>query len=100
MYVISDANGRIVGSSDSGLVGATEVATPDGWDTEHQHDWRMEDGVLEHDPLPEPEEAETETERLKAENVLLRAQAQALSDRGEFVEDCIAEMATQVYGGA
>lgn len=99
MYVILDASGRIVGSSDSELVGATEVATPDGWDAEHQHNWRVEGGVLVHDPLPEPEEGETETERLRAENVLLRAQVQALSDRGEFVEDCIAEMAAKVYGG-
>ncbi len=33
------------------------------------------------------------------ENKLLRAQVQALSDREEFLEDCIAEMAVQVYGG-
>ena len=31
---------------------------------------------------------------------LLKAQVQALSDRGEFVEDCIAEMATVVYADA
>ncbi len=35
---------------------------------------------------------------LAAENELLRAQVQALSDRGEFLEDCIAEIAVQVYG--
>lgn len=28
---------------------------------------------------------------------MLKAQVQALSDRGEFLEDCIAEMATVVY---
>lgn len=36
-------------------------------------------------------------DELAAENELLRAQVQALSDRGEFIEDCIAEMAMQVY---
>lgn len=36
-------------------------------------------------------------DELAAENELLRAQVQALSDRGEFIEDCIEEMAMQVY---
>lgn len=34
---------------------------------------------------------------LAAENDLLRAQVQSLADRGKFIEDCIAEMAMQVY---
>lgn len=40
---------------------------------------------------------ENPIEQLQAENTLLRAQLQALSDRGEFVEDCLAEMAMVVY---
>ncbi len=40
-----------------------------------------------------------DTHDLADENKLLRAQVQALSDREEFLEDCIAEMAVQVYGG-
>ena len=40
---------------------------------------------------------ELERRRLAAENELLRAQVKALSDRGEFIEDCMAEMAMQVY---
>lgn len=43
----------------------------------------------EHDPM----------EALQEENTLLRAQVQALADRGEFLEDCIAEMAMVVYAG-
>lgn len=43
-----------------------------------------------------PEIIKTNAE-LQAENELLRAQVQSLSDRGEFIEDCIAEMAMQVY---
>lgn len=30
---------------------------------------------------------------------LLQAQNKALSDRADFLEDCIAEMAMEVYGG-
>ncbi len=37
-------------------------------------------------------------EELQAENKLLKVQLQAQSDRSDFIEDCIAEMATQVYG--
>lgn len=36
---------------------------------------------------------------LQTENRLLKAQLQAQSDRADFIEDCIAEMAVQVYGG-
>lgn len=46
--------------------------------------------------LPVPAAPMTNAE-LEAENVLLKAQVQAISDRNDFVEDCIAEMATVVY---
>lgn len=36
-------------------------------------------------------------EALKSENFMLKAQIQAMSDRNDFIEDCIAEMAMQVY---
>ncbi|MCJ8015215.1 hypothetical protein MUG84_26460 [Paenibacillus sp. KQZ6P-2] len=35
--------------------------------------------------------------RMESENALLKAQNTALSDRADFIEDCIAEMAQQVY---
>lgn len=47
-----------------------------------------------------PEVKPTDTERilqLESEKKLLAAQVQALSDRNDFMEDCIAEMATIVY---
>lgn len=47
-----------------------------------------------------PEVKLTDTERiskLESEKKLLTAQVQALSDRNDFMEDCIAEMATIVY---
>ena len=47
-----------------------------------------------------PEVKPTDEERilqLESEKKLLTAQIQALSDRNDFMEDCIAEMATIVY---
>ena len=47
-----------------------------------------------------PEVKPTDAERisqLENEKKLLTAQLQALSDRNDFMEDCIAEMATIVY---
>ncbi|MEZ7170763.1 hypothetical protein [Sporosarcina sp. OR05] len=38
-----------------------------------------------------------ENEQLKHENQLLKAQNNALSERASFIEDVVAEMATQVY---
>ena len=35
---------------------------------------------------------------MQEELPMLKAQIQALSDRNDFVEDCIAEMAAVVYG--
>lgn len=50
-------------------------------------------------PTPPPEKKGDPVEQLQAENRLLKAQLQAQSDRADFVEDCIAEMAMVVYGG-
>lgn len=47
--------------------------------------------------LPEPTEPQPTIEDLKKENELLKAQIQAQSDRNDFMEDCIAEMAMQIY---
>ena len=44
------------------------------------------------DALPTPEPTEEDKER-----TLLKAQIQALSDRNDFMEDCVAEMAGIVY---
>lgn len=38
-----------------------------------------------------------ENDKLKQENTLLKAQNQALTERADFIEDVVAEMATQVY---
>ena len=47
-------------------------------------------------PEVEPTDAER-ISQLESEKKLLTAQVQALSDRNDFMEDCIAEMATIVY---
>lgn len=59
--------------------------------------WRertQEEMDADYVPPPDPPKSNAE---LQAENALLRAQVQSLADRGEFIEDCIAEMAMQVY---
>lgn len=48
-------------------------------------------------PAPEVKPAPKSNAELEAENKLLKAQIAAQSDRADFVEDCIAEMAMQVY---
>lgn len=48
------------------------------------------------DAMPEPVIPPTNAE-LEAENKMLRAQLQAATDRQDFIEDCIAEMAMVVY---
>lgn len=41
--------------------------------------------------------ARQEVQTMQEELPLLKAQIQAISDRNDFIEDCIAEMATVVY---
>lgn len=48
------------------------------------------------DPIPEPESKPT-VEELANENKLLKAQLQVQTERSDFMEDCVAEMATKVY---
>ena len=54
-------------------------------------DYLFQNGSFVYDPLP------VDTTPDIDEITLLRAQVQALTDRGEFLEDCIAEMAGIVY---
>lgn len=62
MYVITDDQGRVrVSYTGHAPQGAVEVAPPEGWDAERQQDWRLIDGVLVHDPEPEPEVVPTPT---------------------------------------
>lgn len=52
--------------------------------------------TVEDDGQPEPETPPNALE-LQAENKLLRTQLQAQTDRTDFLEDCIAEMAMLLY---
>lgn len=42
--------------------------------------------------------ARQEVQTMQEELPVLKAQIQAISDRNDFIEDCIAEMAAVVYG--
>ena len=63
-----------------------ETATADeieAWEQEH--------------PAPEVPPAPMSNAELEQENKLLKAQLNAATERSDFIEDCIAEMAMQVY---
>lgn len=68
------------GSQWAETAAADEIAA---WEQEH--------------PAPEIKPAPMTNAELEAKNKLLKAQIAAQSDRADFVEDCIAEMAMQVY---
>lgn len=64
----------------------SETATADeiaAWEQEH--------------PAPEVPAAPKSNTELEQENKLLKAQLTAQTERSDFIEDCIAEMAMQVY---
>lgn len=122
VFVLVDDSGRIISiNSDAFLADTTEwVQIDEGIGDRFHHAqnnylpkpiydergiprYKLVDGeVVERTPeemdadYTPPEDVKTNAE-LQAENALLRAQIQSLADRGEFIEDCIAEMAMQVY---
>lgn len=48
--------------------------------------------------VPSEEVLQKTLPQLQEENKLLKAQLQAQTERSDFIEDCIAEMAMTVYG--
>lgn len=124
VYVQTDEQGRIIAVNSSAFVPAewgTEIDSGFGDKHHHAQGNYFTDGLYTSDGIPryklvdgkaqERTEEEIEADRaaipepvipptnaeLEAENKLLRAQLQAATDRQDFIEDCIAEMAMVVY---
>ena len=124
VYVQTDEQGRIIAVNSSAFVPAewgAEIDSGFGDGFHHAQGNYFPQPIYTHDRIPryklvdgaaqERTEEEIEADRaaipepvipptnaeLEAENKLLRAQLQAATDRQDFIEDCIAEMAMQVY---
>ena len=70
MQIVLDAEGRVIACSfDGPLKYAVEIEPPEGFDLEHQrqNDWRLEDGALVYDPLPEEEPKPTPMEAMQTQ---------------------------------
>ena len=83
------------------VVDVPRVDAQEAWDEEETYTeyvrYTAEELAVMAAALAKPT-AEQRAAALEKENVRLKAQVQALSDRGEFMEDCLAEMAAVVYG--
>ena len=124
VYVQTDEQGRIIAVNSSAFVPAewgTEIDSGFGDKYHHAQGNYFPQPIYTHDRIlryklvdgaaQERTEEEIEADRaaiptpvvpptneeLEQENKLLRAQLQAAVDRQDFIEDCIAEMAMQVY---
>ena len=124
VYVQTDEQGRIIAVNSSAFVSAewgTEIDSGFGDRFHHAQGNYFPQPIYTRDGIPryklvdgaaqERTEEEIEADRaaipepvipptnaeLEAENKMLRAQLQAATDRQDFIEDCIAEMAMQVY---
>lgn len=124
VYVQTDGQGCILAVNSSAFVPAewgTEIDSGLGDKYHHAQGNYFSGGVYTEDGIPrykladgeaqERTEEEIQADRdaipgpvipptnaeLEAENKLLRAQLQAATDRQDFIEDCIAEMAMVVY---
>ena len=90
MYALSlGDDGRVLSATlpEYAPAGAVQVeALPEG----DISDYKYVDGAFVLEPLPTPAQPIDDM-------TLLQAQVQALSERNDFMEDCIAEMAMQVY---
>ena len=124
VYAQTDEQGRIIAVNSSAFVPAewgTEIDSGFGDGFHHAQGNYFPQPIYTRDGIPryklvdgaaqERTEEEIQTDRdaipapivpptnaeLEAENKMLRAQLQAAVDRQDFIEDCIAEMAMQVY---
>ena len=124
VYVQIDDQGRITAVNSSAFVPAewgTEIDSGFGDKYHHAQGNYFPTGIYTDDGIPryklventaqERAEEEIQADRekipapivpptnaeLEAENKMLRAQLQATTDRQDFIEDCIAEMAGVVY---
>ena len=124
VYVQTDDQGRITAINSSAFVPAewgTEIDSGFGDKYHHAQGNYFPTGIYTDDGIPhyklventaqERTEEEIQADRdeipvpivpptnaeLEAENKMLRAQLQAATDRQDFIEDCIAEMAGVVY---
>lgn len=124
VYVRTDEQGRIIAVNSSAFVPAewgTEIDSGFGDRFHHAQGnyfpqpiytrdgiprYKLVDGAAQErteeeiqadiEKIPTPIVPPTNAE-LEAENKMLRAQIQAATDRQDFIEDCIAEMAGVVY---
>lgn len=76
--------------------GFCTLTVQDGTVTALMVDQKALDAYNKNHPDIKPEKPTT-IDDLKKENKLLKAQLQAQTDRSDFIEDCIAEMAGVVY---
>lgn len=124
VYVQTDEQGRIIAVNSSAFVlesWGTEIDSGFGDKYHHAQGNYFTDGLYTEDGIPlyklvegkaqERTEEEIQADRdavpepaipptnaeLEAENKMLRAQLQAATNRQDFIEDCIAEMAMVVY---
>ena len=68
MEIVVNTEGRVVACShDCKLKGSVEIEPPEGFDPKHQNDWRLEDGALVYDPLPEAEPVPTPLEAMQTQ---------------------------------
>lgn len=78
MFFLLDKEGRVMISANKAIVpGMEELETPEGFDPEHQNDWKAEGGAWVYDPLPRPEEEQQPTPeerlaKLEEENAQLK----------------------------
>lgn len=76
----------------------TEDQIEDSIDIENMAYYIYDNGKFRLMTEEEKEEFYPTTEQSNiSDNELLKAQIQAISDRNDFIEDCIAEMAMEVY---
>ena len=94
LYILTDENGCIISSTRERILKEQiEVELKDESETLN---YKYMDGELIE--LTPEEKSEYYPEQSNISDIeLLKAQIQSISDRNDFIEDCIAEMAMEVY---
>lgn len=94
LYILTDEKGLITSSTRERIL--KEQIEVEMTDESKTLDYKYVDGELVE--LTPEEKSEYYPDQSNISDIeLLKAQIQAISERNDFIEDCIAEMATEVY---
>ena len=96
MYIKLDAAGRVCAAALGGILpDGMEIVVPDDFEMERHGDWRMVNGEMVHDPLPEPA---PQPDPMEALGIRVAAVEAGQADQAGTLNDLVLYLAGEIGG--